>query len=44
MEESWAMGVSAVELMVCARELVFGIVGDERWSASSCLMWRVDML
>ena len=27
--ESRAMGVSAVELMVCARELVLGMVGDE---------------
>jgi hypothetical protein len=45
MDESLAMGVSAVELMVCARLLVFGMVGDERGSASSCLMWRrVDML
>ena len=42
--ESRAMGVSAVELMVCARELMLGMVGDERGSASSCLIWRVDML
>jgi len=42
--ESRAIGVSAVELMVWARLLVFGMVGDERGSASSCLMWRVDML
>jgi hypothetical protein len=36
--------VSAVELTVCARLLVFGIVGDERGSTSSCLMLRFDML
>jgi hypothetical protein len=33
-----------VELMVCTRLLVFGIVGDERGSASSCFMLWVDML
>jgi hypothetical protein len=35
---------SAVELIVCARELVSGIVGEERSTINSCLMRRSAML